>query len=596
MYSRTDLKDIALNLPHTPGVYKFFDEENNLLYVGKAKDLKSRVSSYFNQSKYHNKKTLKLISQIKSIDFTVVNTEFDALLLENSLIKTYQPKYNILLKDDKTYPYICITKEPFPKIEVTRQVNKAEGVFYGPFTNGKSMNAILELIRELYTIRTCHLSLTKKNIEEKKFKVCLEYHIGNCKGPCEGLQDEANYLKDIAEIHQILKGNIFWVKNIFKDEMMRLAHELEFEKAEEYKQKLSLLDNYQSKSLVVNPSIKDVDVFSIISDEKDAYINYLKIKDGAIIHTQTIEVKKKLEESNEEILLLVALELRNIAHSEAEEIICNIALESVWENVICTQPKIGDKKKLLDLSLKNALFYKKEKIRKSTTAKETFSQSVIELQKALRMDTPPLQIECFDNSNIQGTNPVASMVYFQNGKPLKSEYRHFNIKTVVGPDDFSSMNEIVYRRYKRSLEENKRLPDLIIIDGGKGQLSAACKALKDLELYGQIKIIGIAKRLEEIYLPGDDLPLHINKKSLGLKLIQRARDEAHRFAIEFHRLKRSNSSLQTQLEDIKGIGENTITKLLTKYKTISNIKNQSLEELSEVVGQVKAKIIKESLK
>ncbi|MDX2304058.1 MAG: excinuclease ABC subunit UvrC [Microscillaceae bacterium] len=590
-------KETALKLPHNPGVYRFYDHEDTLLYVGKAKDLKNRVSSYFNQSATHNRKTQKLVSQIARIEYTLVNTEFDALLLENNLIKTHQPKYNILLKDDKTFPYICITKERFPKVLVTRTLDRSLGKFYGPYSNVKAMYTVLELVKELYTIRTCHLNLSEENIRDAKFKVCLEYHIGNCKGPCEGLQTEIDYQKDIDQVHQILKGDVSIVKSYFTEKMMETAQNLEFEKAAEYKEKLASLEKFQSKSLVANPNIRDVDVFSIISDEKTAFINYLKIKDGAIIHTHNFELKKKLDEPDEEILTLVVLDARNEFNSQATEIITNIPLQINLDQTENTIPKIGDKKKLLDLSLKNTFYLKRDKERKLLNQqKKDTGVAVLELQKILNMSKPPIHIECFDNSNIQGTNPVASMVYFQNGRPLKKEYRHFNIKTVIGPDDFSSMNEIVSRRYRRQLDENKELPDLIIIDGGKGQLNAACQALKDLNLYGQMKIIGIAKRLEEIYLPQDDIPLHIHKKSPALKLIQQARDEAHRFAIEFHRLKRSKNSIQSQLEEIKGIGAATVEKLLQHFKSIKKIKESTPEEIAEIVGMAKAQLIKESLK
>jgi excinuclease ABC subunit C len=591
-------KEVALKLPQNPGIYKFFDKDNILLYVGKAKNLKNRVSSYFNKSAQHNRKTLRLVSQIDHISYTVVNTEYDALLLENNLIKTHQPKYNILLKDDKTYPHICITHERFPKVIVTRRIDRSTGTYYGPYTNVRAMNAVLQLIKELYTIRNCQLNLSLENIQAKKFKVCLEYHIGNCKGPCEGLQNQKDYDKDIEQIHQILKGNINQVKSLFKEKMMQFAQSLEFEKAEIAKQSLLKLDSFQSKSLVVNPKIQDVDVLTIISDEENAFLNFLKIKDGAIIYTNNLRVKKQLDETDDEILTLMAFNLRKEFNSEAEEILTNLSLSLPIEGIDNIVPKIGDKKKLIDLSLKNALLFKKENTQ--TPVKEvsdsTANKAVLELQKSLSMNIPPILIECFDNSNFQGTNPVASMVCFKDGKPYKKEYRHFNIKTVEGPNDFASMYEIVNRRYKRQLEENKALPDLIIIDGGKGQLSSACQALKDLNIYGKMIIIGIAKRLEEIYFPEDEIPLHISKKSLSLKLIQRVRDEAHRFAIEFHRLKRSKNSLQTQLEQIKGIGENTVVQLLQKFKSLKNIQIATEEELTEVIGKAKAKLIIEDLK
>jgi excinuclease ABC subunit C len=588
-------KEIALKLPQNPGIYKFFDQENNLLYVGKAKNLKNRVSSYFNQSANHSRKTMRLVAQIDHLEFTVVNTEYDALLLENSLIKNHQPKYNILLKDDKTYPYICVSNEPFARVMVTRRLDRSQGTFYGPYTNVRAMNTLLTLIKELYTIRTCSLNLSKENIDNQKFKVCLEYHIGNCKGPCEGWQTRLEYDKDIEQINQILKGNIGIVKNYFRDKMLQYAQNLEFEKAEVCKQSLAKLEGFQSKSLVVNPKMQAMDVLTLVSDEEFAYLNYLKIKDGAIIYTNNHKIKKNLDEADAEILTMLAIDLRLEGQSEAPEIISNQALSIEIEGLLNTIPKIGDKKKLLDLSLKNVLLFKRENTQ--TTEKNisdnTANKAVLELQKALQMSVPPMQIECFDNSNIQGTNPVASMVFFKNGKPLKKEYRHFNIKTVEGPNDFASMYEIVSRRYKRQIAENQALPDLIIIDGGKGQLSSACQALKDLEVYGKMPIIGIAKRLEEIYFPEDEIPLHISKKSLALKLIQRVRDEAHRFAIEFHRLKRSKNSLQTELENIKGIGENTISTLLRQLKTIKNIKNAPFETLAEIVGKAKANLLKD---
>ena len=581
-------------LPTDAGVYKFFDKNKILLYVGKAKNLKNRVNSYFNKSGQHNRKTINLVKQIASIEFTVVNSEFDALLLENNLIKNHQPKYNILLKDDKTFPYILISNEPFPKLIITRKLEKNKGQYFGPFTNLKAMNAIVDLIRELYTIRTCHLHLSQENIQEKKFKLCLEYHLGNCQAPCEGLQTEENYLKDIEQAKQILKGNLHTVKNHIKEQMLAFAEKLEFEKAEAYKQKLLLLDKFQSKSLVVNPNkIIDVDVFSIISDEDNSYINFLKIKNGAIIHTQNVEVKKKLDESEEEVLTLVAFNLRDTVNSTASEIITNIPLNISDEKFINTLPKIGDKKKLLTLSQKNVLYYKKEKIQQQLLRQGKDKSKLVleELQQVLRMKDLPTHIECFDNSNMQGTNPVASMVYFNNGIPYKKGYRHFNIKTVQGPDDFASMKEIVYRRYRRLLNENAELPQLIVIDGGKGQLSAACEALKEVNLYGKITIIGIAKKLEEIYFPEDSIPLHISKKSPALKLIQKVRDEAHRFAIEFHRNQRSNNSLHSELEIIPGVGEKTITALLKEFKSIKKIGESPIEDLEKIVGKSKAGLI-----
>ncbi len=593
MEIKEHLKELVSNLPQQPGIYRYYDSQDEILYVGKAKNLKNRVSSYFNQSKQHSYKTRKMVSLIHSIRYTVVNTEQEALLLENTLIKTHQPKYNILLKDDKTFPFLCVSNEPFPRLFVTRQPEKKEGKYYGPYSKLQIMNTMKDLLHRLYTIRTCYLNLTQENIQAQKFKVCLEYHIGNCQGPCVGKQSKADYDSDMEQVHHILKGNLATPKAYFKEKMLESAENLEFEKAQVYKQKLEQLEDFQSKSLVVNPSIQELDVFSIVSEEKDAFVNYLKIKNGAIIHSQNVHIKKKLDETDEDILAFVMFDLRNTHQSEAQEIITNLALNTEEApELTYTLPKIGDKKKLLDLSIKNALVYKREKMKIYVkSAPDEPVQSVQELQKALQMDKPPVHIECFDNSNIQGTDPVASMVYFQNGKPLKREYRHFNIKTVEGPNDFASMQEIVARRYKRLLEEEKELPDLIIIDGGKGQLSSACLALKEVGVYGQIPIIGIAKRLEEIYLPEDDVPLHISKRSSALKLIQKARDEAHRFAIEFHRLKRSKRSLIGELEQIEGIGKTTAEKLLRHFKSVKKIKESSLEELEQVVGKSRAKIL-----
>ncbi len=593
MQQTLSVKEIALKLPENPGVYTFYDVEATLLYVGKAKNLKNRVNSYFNQSRTHNRKTQILVSQIDHIEFTVVNSEYDALLLENNLIKNHQPKYNILLKDDKTYPYVCVSKERFPKVFPTRQMRPGEGKYYGPFTNIKAMNTILELIRELYPQRNCHLNLSAANIQAQKFKVCLEYHLGNCLGPCEGLQSEEEYMQAMEQVHLILRGNLNQAKQFFKQKMMECAEQLQFEHAEEYKLKLKRIENYQSKSLVVNPKLRDVDVFSIISDEKIAYVNYLKVKDGAIVYTKTSDVKKKLDESDEEIINLLALDWRTETESEASELICNVPLDESFPGATFVQPKIGDKKKLLELSLKNVFYYKKDREKRVAAQSQKMATlgGVEELQKVLKLKNPPVHIECFDNSNIQGSNPVASMVHFKNGRPFKQEYRKFNIKTVEGPDDFSSMREIVFRRYRRLLEEKKALPDLIVIDGGKGQLSAACEALHELKIYGQIPIIGIAKRLEEIYVPEDPIPLHIAKKSPALTLIQRVRDEAHRFAITFHRDKRSKGSLKSELEDIKGIGPATIQKLLKHFKSVRNIRESSANEIYKLVGKSKGELV-----
>ncbi|TAE72924.1 MAG: excinuclease ABC subunit C [Bacteroidetes bacterium] len=591
-------KETALLLPQDAGVYRFFNKEKVLLYVGKAKHLRNRVTSYFNASKQHNRKTLNLIRQIDKIEYTIVSSEYDALLLENSLIKEYQPKYNILLKDGKSYPYILLTNERFPRVIVTRQVDKTKGTYFGPFSNNKSMQTILDLIKELYPLRNCLLSLSKENIEGNKFKVCLEYHLKNCLGPCENHQTEADYNEKIAQVRQILGGNLTYAKQYFKEKMQKFADEWEFEQAETCKQKLTRVEQYQSRSLIVNPNITEIDVLTLTSDEEICYLNFIKIKNGAIIHTKNIEIKKKLDETNEEILEMVLVNLHTENETDNKEVITNLPLtENLFPNLINTIPKIGDKKKLLDLSMKNALMFKKDQRQKveNGLSEEKINKAVLDLQKCLNLSKPPIHIECFDNSNIQGTNPVAAMVYFKDGKPLKKEYRHYNVKTVIGPDDFASMREIVKRRYQRLLDEDTELPDLIIIDGGKGQLSSACDSLKELDLFGKIPIIGIAKRLEEIYFPDDDVPLHLSKKSLSLQLIQRARDEAHRFGLTFHRLKRSNdTNLKSSLEQIEGIGEKTMATLIKEFKSLKNIRTQSEEELAKIVGQAKAKILKEA--
>ncbi len=582
-------------LPDEPGVYKFYNKDKKLIYVGKAKSLKKRVSSYFNKSLSANRKTIRMVSEITSIEFTIVNSEFDALLLENSLIKKNQPKYNILLKDDKSYPYILLTHERFPRIVPTRRMVPGAGKYFGPFASIKAMNNVLDLLRNLYTIRTCRYDLSEKNIEQQKFKVCLEYHIGNCKGPCEALQTQEDYDREIEQAAHILKGNLSIARNYFKLKMQEAAENLDFEVAQAYKESLDLLSKYQAKSTVVNLHLGDTDVFTIVSDEKTAFINYLRANNGAIVLTKTIEVKKKLDETEEDILALMIVELRDRYTSNTTEILTNIAVPFEINGIHISVPKIGDKRKLVDLSIKNALYYKKERYNQAMAAHPKENRVLLKLKEDLRLKDLPMRIECFDNSNLQGTNPVASMVCFIDGKPSKKDYRKFNIKTVTGADDFASMYEIVFRRYNRLITEEIPLPDLIVIDGGKGQLGAACNALKDLNIYGQVPIIGIAKRLEEIYTPEDPYPLHIDKKSESLMLIQRIRDEAHRFAITFHRKKRSNSTFKSELEDIKGIGKKTAISLLKNFKSVKNIKEASLEELSSLVGRQKAQHIKESL-
>lgn len=593
MQSSSFLPEDHLTLPDHPGVYKYFNEENELIYVGKAKSLKKRVSSYFNKNTGVNLKTKRMVKEIRRIEITLVDSELDALLLENNLIKKIQPKYNILLRDDKTYPYLLITKEGFPRIFPTRKLIPKRGTYFGPFASVKAMNNVLDLIRELFTIRTCNLDLSYLKINEGKYKVCLEYHIGNCQGPCVGNQMESAYMKDLEHAKHILKGNLGIAKTYFKQEMQAFAENLEFEKAQRMKDKLDLLEKYQAKSLITNPSIANLDVCTLVSDEKTAYVNYMRVKNGAMITSKNVELKKRLDETEEELLITALVRLQDQFQSDAEEVLVNIEVENPIEGLNLTLPKIGDKKKLLDLSLKNALYYKKEKALLIGLNQDKKDRVIKQLQQDLSLQEVPDHIECFDNSNIQGTNPVASMVCFLNGKSAVKEYRHFHIKTVEGPNDFASMKEIVGRRYKRLLEEGKPLPKLVVIDGGKGQLSSAVEALQELGIYGKMPIIGIAKRLEEIYFPGDSYPIHIDKKSESLKLLQRIRDEAHRFAITFHRNVRSKNAFKSQLIEIPGIGESTLEKLLKHFKSVKKIQNAKEEELINLLGSSKAKILTE---
>jgi excinuclease ABC subunit C len=584
-----EIREAVLRLPDLPGVYRFYNEENILIYVGKAKNIKKRVSSYFNKGLGLNRKTQRLVSEIRNIEYTVSDSEFDALLLENNFIKQNQPKYNILLKDDKTFPYICILNERFPRIIYTRKYLPEQGEYFGPYSSVVAMKNVLELVRKLYSIRTCSLLLTEQNIEQGKFKVCLEYHIGNCKGPCVGQQQEENYKEEIEQARNILKGNVSIVYQYFKKRMQEASVNLEYEKAQHYKDRLNTLERFQTKSMVVNRDLTDIDVLTVSSIPEYAYINYLQIKEGAIVYSKTVEVKKKLDESDEELLSFAAHELRV---GDNRVILSNVPVSLLDEDLENIIPKIGDKKKLISLSIKNGLELKKDKeiLREGKKSKQLEVLSI--LQKDLQLTSLPLVIECFDNSNFQGTTPVASMVRFANGKPDKKNYRHYNIKTVVGANDFASMKEIVGRRYKRLLDEAAPLPDLILIDGGKGQLGSACEALRELDLYGKIAIIGIAKKLEEIYYPEDPIPLHINKKSPGLLLLQHVRDEAHRFAITFHRQKRSKATIKTEIEELKGIGRHTADKLLKHFKSVKKIKEASMDELIPLVGKKKAEIVK----
>jgi len=578
-------------LPNTPGVYQYYDKDGRILYVGKAKDLKKRVSSYFTKNLDHHK-TRVLVKKIATIKHIVVETETDALLLENNLIKKYQPRYNVLLQDDKSYPWICIKNEPFPRIFSTRQLVKDGSEYFGPYTNMRTVHLLLELIRGLYPLRTCNYNLTKENIEAGKFKVCLEYHIGNCMGPCEGLFSEEDYMENIEAIRSILKGNFKSSLQKFRKQMQDLAADLKFEQAQKIKEKIEILENYQAKSTVVNPKISNVDVFTIVSDESYGYVNFLQVSHGAIIRSHTMEIKKKLDESDKDLLLLAIVELRQRFQSNSKEIYLPFKVK-LGEDVKIHIPKLGDKKHLLDLSKRNAKYYRLEHFKQSKIVDPERHQKRImaQMRKDLRLEEEPVHIECFDNSNIQGTNPVAACVVFRNGKPSKKEYRKYNIRTVEGPNDYASMEEVVFRRYNRLLKEEQPLPNLIIIDGGKGQLTSALKSLDKLGLKGKIPVLGIAERLEEIFFPDDPIPLYLDKKSETLKVIQQLRNEAHRFGLSFHRQKRSKQALETELDTIPGIGEKTVFRLFRHFRSKKRIAEASFEELAEVVGSAKAKIL-----
>ncbi|MDP4599690.1 MAG: excinuclease ABC subunit UvrC [Polaribacter sp.] len=575
-------------LPNAPGVYQYFDKDNKIIYVGKAKDLKKRVASYFTKT-HENGKTRVLVKKIVHIKHIVVNTETDALLLENNLIKKHKPRYNVLLKDDKSYPWICIKKERFPRVFMTRNVIKDGSEYFGPYTSVRTVKVLLDLIKDLYPLRTCSFDLSEKSIEEGKYKVCLEYHLKNCKGACEGLETELNYNESIKEIRNIVKGNFKESLEKFQQVMFDFATKMEFEEAQKIKEKLNLLSNYQSKSTIVNPSINNVDVFSIISDETHGYANFLKISNGSIIQSHTTEIKKKLDESDQELLELFIVEIRQRFNSQSPEIYVPFKVD-LGDQVKVTIPKLGDKKRIVELSERNAKYYRQEQFKqiKIVDPERHVNRIMAQMKKDLRLSEEPKHIECFDNSNIQGTNPVAACVVFKDGKPSKNDYRHYNIKTVEGPDDFASMEEVVYRRYSRLLSENEPLPQLIVIDGGKGQLSSALKSLDLLGLRGKIAIIGIAKRLEEIYYPGDPIPMYLDKKSESLKIIQYLRNEAHRFGITFHRNKRSKSAIQSELEQIPDVGKQTITTLLRTFKSAKRVKEASFEEIQESIGNARA--------
>lgn len=585
--SSFDYKKAVKDIPRKPGVYQYFDVDDKLIYIGKAKDLRNRVSSYFVQDKQLNGKTRVLVSKIRRIQFTIVDTEIDAWLLENSLIKKHQPRYNIMLKDDKTYPWIVIKKEPFPRVFSTRRMIKDGSTYLGPYASVGMMHTILDLIKETYTLRTCNLALTQENINANKFKVCLEYQIGNCKGPCQNYQSKDDYENNISEIKDILNGKIGNVIKEVKQVVKTAAEELNFELAHAYQKKLSVLEKYQSKSTVVSSAITNVDVVSIASDDRYAFVNYLKIMNGAIIQTQTIEIKKRLDESDEELLSIAIAEFRSRFKSTSKEIVVPFEIPLEDTNLKLTLPKLGEKKALLELSQKNVLFFKKEKLNQYEKLNPELKTDRVltQMKNDLRLTQLPYHIECFDNSNFQGKYPVSAIVVFKDAKPSKKDYRHFNVKTVEGPNDFATMQEAVYRRYKRMLDENQSLPQLIIIDGGKGQLSSAVSSLKKLGIDKKVTVIGIAKRLEELYYPNDSLPLYLDKKSETLKIIQHLRDEAHRFGITFHRKKRDQGTLKTELEEIEGIGKSTADKLLTHFKSVKKIKEASAEELAKFLNK-----------
>ncbi len=590
-----EYKELLPTWPKDPGVYRFLDAGGRVLYVGKAKNLKNRLTSYFGSSKNRPYKTRIMVKNASRIELTIVETETDALLLENTLIKRFQPPYNVMLKDGKSYTYICIKNERFPRVFLTRRVIKDGSIYFGPYTSKWRVSIILDLIKSLFPLRTCKLNLSeaslRKNMGKGEYKKCLQYDIKNCKAPCEGWEDEDTYNEKVEQIKNILKGNFGSVKRHFQQKMAGYAENMAYEKAQDLKEKLTAFEDYQGKSTVVSTTIRDVDVFSIAGDEKHAYVNYIKVVNGAIINTYTQEMVKNLDDDEQELLSFVIPELRERFSSIAPEIIVANIVEVAEEGVTLTVPKIGDKKKLLDLSQKNVHYFLLQKKKEAVSKKnrQTSAERILRtLQQDLHMAEVPLHIECFDNSNMQGSFPVASCVVFKNAKPSKSDYRHYNVKTVTGPDDFASMEEIVTRRYKRLLHENKPLPQLIIIDGGKGQLSAAAKSLTALGILDKVTVVGIAKRLEEIFFPGDSIPLYINKKSESLKLIQQARNEAHRFAITFHRNQRSKDFTKTELRDIPGVGEKTAAKLLKHFGSVKKLKDAPLPELEAAIGKTAA--------
>ena len=586
------IETILKTLPEKPGVYQYFDAEENILYVGKAKNLKKRVSSYFHKE-HDNARLRLLVKKIQNIKTIVVNTEYDALLLENNLIKQYQPRYNIALKDDKTYPWLCLKKEPYPRLFSTRTKINDGSEYFGPYGLVYAMKAMLVFLRETFPLRTCSLELTEKNIAQKKFRACLDYHIGTCKGPCIGEQTESEYDSNIKQIRSIIKGNISAVIRDFKQQMNTHAEKFEFEKAHELKLKIEAFEKFQAKSMVVSNTVDNIDVAAFVKENDVYYVNYFHVVNGAIIASKMLEIKRKLDESDEEILLYAIYEIRNALQSTAKEIVVPFYPESEFPDAKFFVPKAADKKILLDLCQRNAEQYRVDKNKQlALTNPEEHTQRIMQqMKKDLRMKEEPRRIECFDNSNIQGHFAVSAMTVFIDAKPAKKEYRHFNVKTVEGPDDFATMEEVIYRRYKRVLEENLDMPQLIVIDGGKGQLGAAINSLDKLELMGKVAIIGIAKRLEEIYYPGDSIPMYLDKKSETLRIIQHIRDEAHRFGITHHRKKRSKGTITTELSNIKGISDKTAEKLLAELKSVKQIKESSLETLESSIGKAKAKLV-----
>lgn len=580
------------SLPSQPGVYRYFDEEGSILYIGKAKDLRKRVSSYFTKND-HTFRIAYMVRKIEKIEFTIVDTEQDAFLLENSLIKKYQPRYNVNLKDDKSYPYIVIKKEDYPRVFLTRQFIRDGSEYLGPYTSVGQVRIILNLLTAIFPVRTCTLNLSPKNIEAGKFKVCLQYHLKNCLGPCENLQSMEDYDESIRQIRNILKSNFGSVLYYLKGRMQAYAEALEFERANEFKQKIDLLTDYQSKSTIVNPKLNNVDVYGYSETETHAFINYLRIGNGVIVQAKALELKKVLDETREELLETAITEFSFSENLSIDEILVPFEVGLPFENIKVIVPQIGDKKKLIDLATKNAMYSKQERVKQyqSSEEKNPSFRIMKTLKDDLKLKDLPRHIECFDNSNLQGTNAVSSIVVFKDAKPSKKDYRFFNVQTVEGPDDFATMEEAVFRRYRRMIDEGNPLPNLIVIDGGKGQLSSAINSLKKLEIYGQVPIVGIAKRLEEIYFPEDTLPLYINKKSESLKLIQRIRDEAHRFGITAHRKKRSKGQTTSELTIIKGVGQKTFEKLLQQFKSVKKLKEATEEEIATAIGEAKAKLV-----